>query len=43
LRRLVALKDEAHYGLFDISGNDLRAVLRQARRLVDFAAKVVMR
>ena len=43
LRRLVALKDEAHYGLFDIRGNDLRAVLRQAHRLVDFAAKVVMR
>ena len=43
LRRLVALKDEAHYGLFDISGNDLRAVLRQAKTLVDFAAEVVVR
>ena len=43
LRRLVALKDEAHYGLFDISGNDLRALLRQAKTLVDFAAEVVVR
>jgi hypothetical protein len=43
LRRLLALKDEAHYGLFDVSGADLKAALRQARVLVDFAAEVAIR
>lgn len=28
LRRLLSLKDEAHYGLFDIGGQDLQAALR---------------
>jgi hypothetical protein len=42
LRRLLDLKDEAHYGLFDISGNDLRAALRQARALVDFADQTLL-
>ena len=43
LRRLLTLKDAAHYGLFDVSGSDLKAVLRQAKVLVDFAAEVVLR
>ncbi len=43
LRRLLSLKDEAHYGLFDVSGHDLQAALRQARTLVDFAAEVIQR
>lgn len=43
LRRLLGLKDEAHYGLFDISGQDLQAALRQAKALVAFAAEVVRR
>jgi hypothetical protein len=43
LRRLLALKDEAHYGLFDVGGNDLRAALRQARSLTDFAAEALLR
>jgi len=43
LRRLLNLKDEAHYGFFDVGGQDLQAALRQARALVDFAAEVVGR
>jgi hypothetical protein len=43
LRRLLALKDEAHYGLFDVSGADLKTALRQARALVDFSSDVLVR
>jgi hypothetical protein len=43
LRRLLSLKDEAHYGFFDVAGKDLEAALRQAETLVDFAAAVVRR
>lgn len=43
LRRLLNLKDEAHYGFFDVGGQHLRAALRQARVLVDFADTVVRR
>ena len=41
LRRLIALKDEAHYGLLDIAGSDLRAALRQAKALFEFAVQVL--
>jgi len=43
LRRLLSLKDEAHYGLFDVAGTDLQAALRQANALVDFAEQTVQR
>lgn len=43
LRRLLNLKDEAHYGLFDVSGQDLQAAIRQAKTLVSFAEKVLRR
>jgi hypothetical protein len=43
LRRLLQLKDEAHYGLFDIGGQDLEIALRNARRMVDFATETVQR
>lgn len=43
LRRLLSLKDEAHYGLFDVGGQNLQAALRQARGLVEFAAEIVRR
>jgi hypothetical protein len=43
LRRLLSLKDEAHYGFFDIGGRDLQAAIRQAEALVDFAAAAVRR
>jgi hypothetical protein len=43
LERLLNLKDEAHYGLFDVGSNDLKAALRQASKLADFAAEVLRR
>jgi hypothetical protein len=43
LRRLLSLKDEAHYGFFDIGGKDLQGALRQATMLVDFAMEVIQR
>ena len=43
LRRLLSLKDEAHYGLFDIGGQDLQVALRQATALVKFADEVMQR
>jgi len=43
LRRLLNLKDEAHYGLFDVGGQDLQAALRQAQALVTFADRVLQR
>jgi hypothetical protein len=43
LRRLLNLKDEAHYGLFDVGGQDLQAALRQAKSLVTFADRVMQR
>jgi hypothetical protein len=43
LRRLLGLKDEAQYGLFDVGGGDLQAALRQARALVRFADEVLQR
>lgn len=43
LRRLLNLKDEAQYGFFDVGGQDLRAAVRQARVLADFAAEAVGR
>jgi hypothetical protein len=43
LRRLIDLKDEAHYGLFDLSGKDLKTALRQATAMVEFATGVLRR
>jgi hypothetical protein len=43
LRRLINLKDEAHYGLFDLSGQDLKTALRQATAMVEFATDVLRR
>jgi hypothetical protein len=43
LRRLLSLKDEAHYGFFDVGGQHLRAALRQAHALVEFAESVMRR
>jgi hypothetical protein len=41
LSRLVDLKDEAHYGLFDVAGKDLKSALRQASGLVQFASEII--
>jgi hypothetical protein len=43
LRRLLNLKDQAHYGLFDIAGQELRSALRQAQALVTFAEETLRR
>lgn len=43
ITRLLNLKDPAHYGLFDVSGNNLQAALRQTEILVTFAAEVLRR
>lgn len=43
LRRLLDQKDTAHYGLVHVSGQSLKAALRQAQALVGFAATVVGR
>ena len=43
LRRLLNLKDEAHYGFFGVGGAHLRAALRQAQALVTFADAVLRR
>ncbi len=43
LGRLLNLKDQAHYGLFDIAGKDLQAALREAEALVTFAGDVLRR
>jgi hypothetical protein len=41
LERLLAIKDDAHYGLLDISSQRATSALRQARRLLAAAAKHV--
>jgi hypothetical protein len=43
LRRLLDLKDQTHYGLFDVSGNNLMTALRQAEGLISFAADALQR
>jgi hypothetical protein len=41
LGRLLNLKDQAHYGLFDVGGRDLKTALRQANDLVAFAKAIL--
>jgi hypothetical protein len=41
LRKLISLKDAAHYGFITPSAAELKRSLRQAERLVLFAEKVV--
>ena len=43
LKRLLDLKDEAHYGFYNVGGADLRSALRQAEKLVTFADTVLRR
>jgi hypothetical protein len=43
LSRLLSLKDEAHYGLFDVGGQQLKSALRQASDLVEFAERTLQR
>lgn len=41
LRRLLGLKDEAHYGFYAIGGGKLRGAGRQARSVVRFTDAVL--
>lgn len=41
--RLVGLKDKAHYGFLNVSGQDRAVALRRAGQLVDFARQVLQR
>lgn len=41
LGRLLSIKDDAHYGILQVSGQRATASLRQARRLIETAAPVV--
>jgi hypothetical protein len=43
LNRLLSLKDQAHYGLFDVGGADLKSALRQASGLIKFAEATLRR
>ena len=43
LKRLIAIKDKAQYGIDDISGQALASALRQAQSLVAFADNVLQR
>ncbi len=43
LRRLLSFKDTAHYGVKQIRGQELRALLRGAESVVEFARDVVRR
>lgn len=43
LRRLINLKDEAHYGFYNVSAQDLRSALTQAQRLIRFAREALAR
>jgi hypothetical protein len=43
LKRLLNIKDEAHYGLFNVGGQDLKTAMRQASELVRFAERTLQR
>lgn len=43
MQRLVNLKDEAHYGFYNVSAKDLKSAFTQAGKLVRFARSVLAR
>lgn len=43
LRRLLSLKDEAHYGMVHVSRQKTTTTLRSARRLLELAERVSLR
>ena len=43
LHQLLSLKDEAHYGFFDVSATELRKALRRSRAVLAFAKDVLRR
>jgi hypothetical protein len=42
LRRLLAVKDDTHYGLLHVSHQKATAALRQARRMVETAEDLLV-
>jgi hypothetical protein len=40
MRRLINLKDEAHYGFHNVAPHDLKSAVTQANRLIRFARSV---
>jgi hypothetical protein len=43
LRKLITLKDAAHYGFISVSAAQLKQSIRQARQLVEFAETALLR
>jgi hypothetical protein len=43
MRRLINLKDEAHYGFHNVATQDLKSAFTQAQRLIRFAREVLAR
>jgi hypothetical protein len=43
MRRLIGLKDSAHYGFLSLGAGELKHAMRQAGDLVDFAEQVLLR
>lgn len=43
MRRLINLKDEAHYGFYHVAAPDLKSAFTQAQRLIRFAREVLAR
>jgi hypothetical protein len=43
LHQLLSLKDEAHYGFFDINSSELKMALRRSRAVLAFAEDVLRR
>lgn len=43
LRTLIALKDDAQYGFYSVSGPELRRALRSAKALVELADEILSR
>lgn len=43
MRRLINLKDEAHYGFYNVATQDLDSVFRQAEKVIKFAREVLNR
>lgn len=43
MRRLVALKDTAHYGFLSLGSGELKQATRQAAALAEFAERVLLR
>lgn len=43
LSKLLALKDTAHYGMINVSSQNVKTALRKAQELIDFAREVLGR